>query len=104
MPIMPTNVPARSSFEFGRTADRMPIGTAIVNEMAIANSDSSSVTGRRASKPSTAGSRVRIDRPKSPCRARPSHLTYCTGTGSSSPSSARTAWYICRSLMFVSPM
>ena len=72
---------ADTKFEFGRTADRMPIGTAMAIEMTIAMSANSIVMGSRASRPSTAGSRVRIERPKSPCRAWLSHFTYCTGIG-----------------------
>ena len=47
----------------------------------IAAPPSSSVAGSRSIIASRTGCRVRIDRPKSPCTARPSQAAYCTGIG-----------------------
>ena len=55
----------------------------------IAAKPSSSVAGRRVKIASLTGCRVRSDRPMSPCRKRPSQLTYWIGIGRSRPYSWR---------------
>src|SRR4051812_5933843 len=51
---------------------------------------SSKVAGNRSSARSMAGCRIWIERPRSPCSTLPRKTTYCTGSGLSSPNSART--------------
>ena len=76
-PLIASAVPNLSAFELGRTAETIPTGTAIASATTMAIAVKWSVTGKRARSPSSAGSRVRIDRPRSPLSARPSHLAYC---------------------------
>ncbi|MNT77905.1 hypothetical protein D3C72_2170770 [compost metagenome] len=58
--------------------------------MIIASSDSSIVTGSLLAISCVTGSWVRKETPRSPCNARVSQSKYCTGSGASRFSSARS--------------
>ena len=90
-PLIATIVPIMSSREFGRIAERMPIGIATSSATAIAIAANWSVTGKRACIASQTGSLVRTERPRSPWSIRPSQSPYWTGSGWSRPSSRRIA-------------
>src|SRR5262245_6055758 len=72
-----------------RTAARTPAGMAMASAMRTARHASSMVIGSFFATVVTTGSRVRIERPRSPCSASAAHRTYCTGIGSLSPYFAR---------------
>ena len=79
-----------SSGELRLTAERSPTGTATSVASTNAVRPSSRVAGMRADTTEKAGSRKWIERPKSPRRMLPRKTAYCTGSGRSRPSSART--------------
>jgi hypothetical protein len=68
-----------------------PAGKAISSETMNAAALIWAVTLIRGLISSVTGRRVLIEVPKSPCAARPSHITYCTGIDRSSPNSCRYA-------------
>ena len=72
-----------------RTAARTPAGMAMASAMRTARQASSTVIGSFFATVAVTGSRVRIDRPRSPCSASAAQRAYCTGIGSLSPYFAR---------------
>src|SRR5437867_2190269 len=79
-----------STAELRRTAEMTPMGRAITIASAKAVRPSSSVAGKYPRTTPKAGWRKWIERPKSPRSALPRNTAYCTGSGRSRPSSART--------------
>src|SRR5213594_3827100 len=68
-----------------------PTGMAIRSAEESPNTASSNVSGSRWPISSSTGRFVHSDSPRSPRTARPSHSTYCTGSGRSRPSFARSS-------------
>src|SRR5690625_4774714 len=60
-------------------------GIEMSNAIRIASTASSAVTGNRCAIISDTGNDVRVDSPRSPCRADPTQLKYLTKNGSSRP-------------------
>ncbi len=95
---------AKSAAVSCRTALRMPTGSATSSETTIERSESVSVTGKRAAMSWPAGRLVQSEWPRSPRRSPPVHVTYCSTSGRSSPSRARSSaaslpYWNCSSIM-----
>ncbi len=71
--------------EFGRIADRAPIGTPTTTATANADRAICKVAGMRLMTMSSASLRYRIESPKSPVTALPMKTPYWTISGSFSP-------------------
>ena len=76
MPKSANVVPTRSTVELRRAAERMPIGVATSSEIAIASPASWRLGLIRRLTFSITGSRLRIERPRSPWSRRPIHVAY----------------------------
>src|SRR5579884_994786 len=81
-----------------RTAAITPAGIPISMPTRIERSASSREIGIRDTIVCATGS-LRLSSPRLPCSARQTHLTYCTGSGRSSPYSCRTAAITAGSLL-----
>ena len=80
-PISATLLAAQLAGPRRRTAAISPAPTPISAAIAMANMDSCRVTGMACPIELATGSPVREEVPRSPCRALPTYLTYCTGMG-----------------------
>src|SRR5689334_17460506 len=67
------------------------MGSAMTSAISVAYRASSAVSGSRCASSWATGRRVHSDSPRSPRTARPSQPTYCTCSGRSSPSLARSS-------------
>src|SRR5262249_43422073 len=94
---------ARSSNEFGRTAEAMPNARPTTVESRSPAPVSTSVALKRSSTSPSTGRFIQIDRPRSPRTTRPSQWTYWMESGWVRPSSARrrsrSAWVACEPSM-----
>ena len=90
-----TSMTARSTSVCGRNAATVPARTPVRLANSIAHAARTSVLAYLDSTSGSTGSLSSSDRPRSPCSARPSQVTYWTGTGRSSPSDWRTSSISC---------
>jgi len=89
MPNSENRLPAPSRGELRRAAERIPMGNATTSEIPMARAASWRLGRMRRPTFSMTGSRLRMDRPKSPWRMRPIQWAYCRASGRSRPSSRR---------------
>ncbi len=76
MPNRANEVPTRSTEVLRRAAERIPMGVAMISEMAMASPASWRLGRMRLPTFSITGSRLRIEWPRSPRRSRPIHAAY----------------------------
>src|SRR5438309_478333 len=79
-PSKATVVTSKSDFELRRVAEIMPVGIAIASAISMASTVSSIVTGKRDTMSCDTSLFERIERPRSPCTTRDTHVAYWTGS------------------------
>src|SRR5690606_4323957 len=90
-------MPRRSGHRLRNTAEKMPMVMPNSTDQAMLTSVNSSVGMKRSAISVDTGRRVRIDVPRSPWTILVKKRTHCSGSGLSSPSSARTSSTVSRS-------
>src|SRR5437879_2593644 len=81
---------SRSSSELRRAADSTPSAMPPSVESSRALAARTTVAWKRRSTSPSTGRFIQSERPRSPCSTRPIQRAYCTGSGSSRPSSVRS--------------